>query len=111
MNSPKNLENILNNVNYDMSENKFEDIEQKIDTFINECRDKFDKLDDKLNKLLTIFEKDISNSCQKMSGHIDFVENVYTTVKAPLTYVCSKINGLTGGDDNLQLEDVHYNLE
>ena len=66
---------------------------------------------DKSRKNLIIFEKDISSSCQKMSGHIDFVENVYTTVKAPLTYVCSKINRLTGGDDNLQLEDIHYNLE
>ena len=36
---------------------------------------------------------DIKENCQKMGGHIDFVENVYETVKAPLSYISNKIGG------------------
>ena len=59
-----------------------------------------------LNKLLSIFEKDIGKNCSKMSGHIDFVENVYDTVKSPLTYICNKVNYITG-NDNVTLEDIN----
>ena len=73
--------------------------------------DKIESLEEKVDNLNKKIDGEVLEECKKMGSHIDFVENVYTTVKAPLTYVCSKINGLTGGDDNLQLEDVHYNLE
>ena len=50
-----------------------------------------------------------------MSGHIDFVENVYENVKNPLGYICNKVGSFIGNDsyslDNIktiqpQLEDI-----
>lgn len=32
----------------------------------------------------------ISSSCEHMDGHISFVEDVYNTVRAPLSYLSSK---------------------
>ena len=63
-------------------------------------------LEKKINKLLSIFETDIAKSCSKMSGHINFVENVYDTVKSPLTYICNKVNYITG-NNNVTLEDIN----
>ena len=75
-------------------------LEEKIDK-------RFDILEKKIDKLISIFEKDISESCTKMSGHIDFVENVYDTVKSPLTYICNKVNYITGNEDVVALEDIN----
>ena len=36
--------------------------------------------------------KDNSKDCKKMSSHIDFIDNVYENVKAPLNFVCNSIN-------------------
>ena len=37
-----------------------------------------------INEIKNTLDTDIKNNCQKMGGHIDFIENVYETVKAPL---------------------------
>ena len=92
-----------NNTNYD--EDKLKLLEEKIDK-------RFDILEKKIDKLISIFEKDISESCSKMSGHIDFVENVYDTVKSPLTYICNKVNYITGNEDVVvALEDINNEEE
>ena len=31
-----------------------------------------------------------------MSSHIDFIDNVYDTVKSPLNFMCNKVNILSG---------------
>ena len=36
--------------------------------------------------------KDNSKDCKKMSSHIDFIDNVYENVRAPLNFVCNSIN-------------------
>ena len=54
-----------------------------------EC--KIENLECKVDKILLILEKDISKNTQKMGEHIDFVENVYETVKYPLGFVCNLI--------------------
>ena len=46
-----------------------------------------------INQIKEILNTDIKENCQKMGGHIDFVENVYDTVKAPLNYISNKIGG------------------
>ena len=33
-----------------------------------------------------------SKDCKKMSSHIDFIDNVYENVRAPLNFVCNSIN-------------------
>ena len=35
-----------------------------------------------------------------MSSHIDFVDNVYETVKSPLNFMCNKVNVLSGSENN-----------
>ena len=35
-----------------------------------------------------------------MSNHIDFVDNVYDTVKSPLGFICSKVSILSGKDEH-----------
>ena len=88
-------------------DNEQDNIDFIIDMFI-EFKEKMNNLEKKVDKLLHIFENDVGKSCKKMSGHIDFVENVYENVKYPLTYVCNKINRLTGNDEEklLGLDDV-----
>ena len=54
-----------------------------------EC--KIENLECKIDKIISILEKDISKNTQKMGEHIDFVENVYETVKYPLGFVCNLI--------------------
>ena len=41
-------------------------------------------------------ENVIVGECKKMGNHIDFIENIYGTVKYPLGYVCNNINYLIG---------------
>lgn len=37
-----------------------------------------------------------TENCEKMSSHIDFVDNVYEQTKAPINFVCDKINYMIG---------------
>ena len=53
-------------------------------------------LEVKLNKITELLENDVKPNCNKMSSHIDFVDNVYDTVKSPLDFICSKVNVLSG---------------
>jgi len=107
MNSPMSVEELL--------EKHKEDKEDELDIkYIKDLFDKYEKkiesIENKLDKIIKIFEKDIEENCRKMSGHIDFVESVYTTVRSPLSYICSKVNRLTGGGkENLVLTDISYN--
>jgi hypothetical protein len=50
-----------------------------------------ENLERKIDKIISILEKDISKNTQKMGEHIDFVENVYENVKHPLSFVCNLI--------------------
>ena len=67
--------------------------------------DRLDRLEEKLDLILKILTEDIKNSCEKMGGHINFVEKVYDNVKHPLTFICNKVNYLTGKDKLNELED------
>ena len=51
---------------------------------------KLEKIEEKLDKLMTIVEKN-TKDCQKMSSHIDFIENVYSGLKSPLEYIRWKL--------------------
>ena len=57
-------------------------------------------LEVKLNKILELLEKDVKPNCNKMSSHIDFVDNVYDTVKSPLGFICSKVSILSGKEEH-----------
>ena len=44
-----------------------------------------------------------------MGSHIDFVEGVYDTVKAPMNLLCNKINSYVGNNEQLALPDTSSN--
>jgi hypothetical protein len=76
---------------------------------------KMETIEQKLENIETILQNDISKKCDKMGQHIDFVDNVYSSVKKPLGYLCGKVNsfvgfgyGLTSSSSNniLELPDI-----
>ena len=76
-----------------------------------EIKDKLTDLESKMNdidlKLCTILEllqTDIRPNCNKMSSHIDFVDNIYENVKHPLGFICSRV-GMLAGDDTYSLQN------
>ena len=56
--------------------------------------DNIEKINNKLDTINKTIGEDLIIECKKMGSHIDFVENVYETVKQPLNYVCNKIKTL-----------------
>jgi hypothetical protein len=65
----------------------------------------YERIEKKLDRILEVIDKKISKSCNKMSSHIDFVENVYDNVKNPLGFICNKVSGFIGSGDNYSLDD------
>lgn len=53
---------------------------------------KVDKLQKDVETILTLLESSVKNNCDKMSEHIDFIEDVYNKVKYPMNYVVDTIN-------------------
>ena len=41
-------------------------------------------------------DKEVTGECKKMGEHIEFVENIYETVKYPLGFICYKVNNILG---------------
>ena len=67
------------------------------------------RIEEKLDLLLKKFDC-LEPECKKMGNHIDFVEGVYDTVKAPMNLLCNKINNMVGGNkEQLQLPDTSGN--
>jgi len=64
---------------------------QNIYIKLNILENKVNDLDVKLNKILSLLEKN-SEDCKKMSSHIDFIDGVYENVKAPMNYICDTMN-------------------
>ena len=50
------------------------------------------KIEEKLDIILQKLDNNIIKNCDKMGDHIDFVNNVYETVKVPLHYISNKIH-------------------
>ena len=63
---------------------------------------RLDKIDKEIHELKTSINKDIKGNCEKMAGHVEFVERVYDTVKSPMYFVCNQINKISGN----QIEDT-----
>lgn len=76
-------------------------LERKMELILN----KLDKLD-KLEKL-----ENIEENCSKMGNHINFVEAVYETVRAPLQFISNKLSSapaaLPSTHDN---DNITYNI-
>jgi uncharacterized protein YaaN involved in tellurite resistance len=66
-------------------------IEQNILEKLVILENRFEKIEQKIDKILELLEKD----CKKMTDHIDFIENVYDNVKSPFYYLMDKVNLLS----------------
>lgn len=53
--------------------------------------DEIHKLHSKTDLILEILSQ-TKNSCEKMDSHIDFVNNTYKSLKAPLDYISDSFN-------------------
>lgn len=56
----------------------------------NQLFDRIEELSRKIDILVEEVEKNREN-CEKMSSHIDFVENVYDGLRSPLGYIKWKL--------------------
>ena len=52
------------------------------------------ELNDKLDRIERLLSNEILNKCNKMSSHIDFIEQIYEYVKFPLFYISDKFKAL-----------------
>ena len=80
------------------TEKRLNDIETKMEGIINllvKLNDNIEKVNKKMDNLSESLDEELIPECKKMGGHIDFIENVYDTVKHPLGYLCNKIERLT----------------
>ena len=66
---------------------------QNLNKRLTNLESKCNEIEKKLDIIIELLTKN-SKSCNKMSEHIDFVENVYENVKHPLSFICNKINSI-----------------
>ena len=59
-------------------------------------KNKIERMEEKLDAILQRMENSIIKNCDKMGDHIDFVNNVYDTVKVPLQYLSNKVQKMIG---------------
>lgn len=52
---------------------------------------KVDELSLKMDTIIKLLSQQTEN-CNKMGEHIDFIEDIYETVKHPIEYICGTIN-------------------
>ena len=57
-----------------------------------ELSNRIQKIEEKLDIIVQKLDNNIIKNCDKMGDHIDFVNNVYETVKVPLHYISNKIH-------------------
>ena len=80
-------------------------MDPEIKSKLNSLEYKLIDLEVKLNKIIELIENDVAPNCNKMSSHIDFIDNVYDTVKSPLNFMCNKVNVLSGNESKT-LENI-----
>ena len=64
---------------------------------ITNLKNQIERMEEKLDAILKKMDNDIIKNCDKMGDHIDFVNNVYDTVKVPLHYISNKVQKMIGG--------------
>ena len=77
-----------------LEERENENLDKLVETLIK----KNEILEEKLDRVLSLLNNEVVQNTQKMSKHIDLIENIYNNVKSPLGYLCDKINYLKGTD-------------
>lgn len=88
----------------------------EVENRILELEKQYSRIEEKLDLIISIFDDKVSKNCEKMSGHIDFVENVYENVKNPLGFICNKVGSFIGTNkqyslDNIKSNQLEYNSD
>jgi len=86
-------------------EEKIDKLEEKVEILEDKLEESKNTINNKLDEILSILKGDLNKNCQKMSKHIDFVDNVYDTVKNPLGFLVNKMNKFIGSDEKYDLEN------
>jgi len=63
-------------------------------------KNQVERMEEKLDAILQKMDNNIIKNCDKMGDHIDFVNNVYDTVKVPLHYISNKVQKMIGNARN-----------
>jgi hypothetical protein len=63
---------------------------------ITNLKNQVERMEEKLDAILQKMDNNIIKNCDKMGDHIDFVNNVYDTVKVPLHYISNKVQKMIG---------------
>ena len=66
---------------------------------------KLENLETELKEIRTILDREVTVNCQKMAGHVDFVESVYETIKSPMYFVCNQVNKISGNQIEYKDQD------
>ena len=93
-------------------ENRIKNIEEQLEGMkhlLVKLNNNIEITNEKIDILTENLNKDLIPECKKMGSHIDFVENVYDTVKHPLGYLCNKIKTLGGKNKKYTLTDISGN--
>lgn len=67
---------------------------------IKNLKNQAERMEEKLDAILQRMDNNIIKNCDKMGDHIDFVNNVYDTVKVPLHYISNKVQKMIGNARN-----------
>lgn len=63
---------------------------------LTNLKNQVERMEEKLDAILQKMDTNIIKNCDKMGEHIDFVNNVYDTVKVPLHYISNKVQKMIG---------------
>lgn len=73
---------------------------------VKEIYNKVDNIEKKIDALESRMNEEMVPECKKMGTHIDFIENVYETVRYPLGYFCNKIRTIVGQENQQVLMPI-----
>ena len=79
-------------------EQSIEIIEKKIETLhlsLEILKERSEEMNKKLDKLCRLVDEHVVPDCAKMNNHINFIENVYETIKMPMFFIVNKIKYLS----------------
>ena len=94
-------------------EKRIENIENQLEgmkELLIKLNDNIETLNKKMDNLEVSLDEELIPECKKMGSHIDFVEDVYDTVKHPLGYICNKVKSITGRNEIYSLTDISGNI-
>jgi tetrahydromethanopterin S-methyltransferase subunit B len=75
---------------------------------VKEIYNKVDNIEKKIDALERRMNEEMVPECKKMGTHIDFIENVYETVRYPLGYFCNKIRTIVGQENQQVLMPIKH---